>query len=210
MSNAIREYWYRRFMLALQEGAGTTLLVTTNGSVIAIDPAAPAPEQTAWIFTAQAGGILGAGPGREEIAREAANSVAAWMLRPSVEIHILAPNPSLIRETVKRIAPEFFLRSSTRAAERMDRAIRTVAALTLGTNDKADIRVARIPGNLNAHLPSTLQAITEGGKIVLIEHAVRLTRAIRSVDGLFVVRRVRNAQAIFRTEGGALIHMSAL
>ena len=58
MSNSIREQWYQRFVVALKEGTGDTLLVTTSGSVIAVDPSTPASEQAelepAWIFTAQA------------------------------------------------------------------------------------------------------------------------------------------------------------
>ena len=211
MSNSIREQWYQRFVVALKEGTGDTLLVTTSGSVIAVDPSTPASEQAelepAWIFTAQAArGIQRGGSGLEWVAREASNAIPACMIRPSVEIHILAPGPSLIREAVNRMVPGFFSREESRAAKQMDHAIRTVATLTLGTKDKADIRVTRIPQNLNAHLPNTLRAITEAGKVVLVEHAVSLTRAIREVDGLFVVRR----QAIFRTEGGVLIHASTL
>lgn len=141
------------------------------------------------------------------IAREAANALPASLIRPTVHVNILAPDQNSILALVNSLV-RWTPRKTTVVTGADDTLIRRIAALAIGSTVKADIKVEYIPPRLGDHLPNTLNALTASGRVVLIEHAVRLTRLILEVDGLFVVRQKRNELEIFRTKEGALVHAS--
>lgn len=210
MANA-RDLWYERFSNALRDGHGETIIVMDDGTAKAVSIATSElmnGHRPVWVY--QATGTPAAATNGDRfawIAREAANALPAYLIRPTVHVNILAQEQHSILALVDSLV-RWVPRTATVVASADDTLIRRVAALAIGTTEKADIKVEYIPPRLGDHLPNTLNALTSSGRVVLVEHAVRLTRHILEVDGLFVVRRKRNELEIFRTKEGALVHAS--
>lgn len=210
MANA-RDLWYERFRTALLEGQGETIIVMDDGTAktVTLDTQELMNgHHPVWVYQATGTPAAANGDRFTWIAREAANALPASLIRPTVHVNILVPEEHSILAFVGSLV-RWAPRNVSVVTSADDTLVRHVAALAIGTTEKADIKVEYIPPRLGDHLPNTLTALTASGRVVLVEHAVRLTRLILQVDGLFVVRKKRNELEIFRTKEGVLVHASA-